>query len=69
MKVRRSSYVKFTLLCVCYSDTDTFLIFIAKSKDLESGGGSADKVKAGTAFFLIELERKRAIKAGDYYLS
>ncbi|KAJ1389849.1 Ureide permease [Sesbania bispinosa] len=36
---------------------------IVKSKDLESGSGSADKFKAGTAVFLIELEKKRAIKA------
>ncbi|XP_054809235.1 ureide permease 1 isoform X2 [Prosopis cineraria] len=36
---------------------------VVKSKDLESGGvGSADKAKAGTAAFLIELEKKRAIK-------
>ncbi|KAF1889960.1 hypothetical protein Lal_00025290 [Lupinus albus] len=34
-----------------------------KSKDLESGRNSGDKVKAGTADFLIELEEKRAIKA------
>ncbi|CAL0318198.1 unnamed protein product [Lupinus luteus] len=33
-----------------------------KSKDLESGSNSGDKVKAGTADFLIELEKKRAIK-------
>ncbi|KAK7307057.1 hypothetical protein VNO77_39781 [Canavalia gladiata] len=33
------------------------------SKDLESGGSSADEIKAGTAVFLIELEKKRAIKA------
>ncbi|KAE9605577.1 putative ureide permease [Lupinus albus] len=33
-----------------------------KSKDLESGRNSGDKVKAGTADFLIELEEKRAIK-------
>ena len=35
--------------------------------DFESGEySSADKVKAGTAVFLIELEKRRAIKAGDY---
>ncbi|KAI4328541.1 hypothetical protein L6164_020887 [Bauhinia variegata] len=33
-----------------------------KAKDLESGSDSADKVKAGTAVFLIELEKRRAIK-------
>ncbi|XP_019461110.1 PREDICTED: ureide permease 1-like isoform X2 [Lupinus angustifolius] len=33
-----------------------------KPKDLESGSNSGDKVKAGTADFLIELEKKRAIK-------
>ncbi|XP_061347246.1 probable ureide permease A3 isoform X2 [Gastrolobium bilobum] len=33
-----------------------------KSKDLESGSNSADKSKAGTAVFLIELEKRRAIK-------
>ncbi|KHN03649.1 Putative ureide permease A3 [Glycine soja] len=39
---------------------------IVKSKDLESGSSSADNVEAGTAVFLVELEEKRAIKAGDY---
>ncbi|KAK7274953.1 hypothetical protein RIF29_16055 [Crotalaria pallida] len=33
-----------------------------KSMDLESGNCSGDKVQAGTAVFLIELEKKRAIK-------
>ncbi|TKY69583.1 ureide permease A3 [Spatholobus suberectus] len=35
---------------------------LVKSKDLESGSGSADKLEAGTAVFLIELEERRAIK-------
>lgn len=35
---------------------------IVKSKDLESGGSSAEKLKAGTAVFLIENENRRAIK-------
>ncbi|KAF7809040.1 putative ureide permease A3 isoform X2 [Senna tora] len=46
----------------------SFSFLIVKSKDLESGGGSPDKVKAGTAIFLIELEETRAIKAGGYHL-
>ncbi|KAI4328543.1 hypothetical protein L6164_020887 [Bauhinia variegata] len=33
-----------------------------EAKDLESGSGSANKAKAGTAVFLIELEKTRAIK-------
>ncbi|XP_028761923.1 ureide permease 1-like isoform X1 [Neltuma alba] len=34
-----------------------------KSKDIESGGGgSVDTAKAGTAAFLVELEKQRAIK-------
>ncbi|XP_061347245.1 ureide permease 1-like isoform X1 [Gastrolobium bilobum] len=37
-------------------------IEVIKSKDLESGSNSADKSKAGTAVFLIELEKRRAIK-------
>jgi len=43
------------------------MIFITKtddSKDLENG--SANKAKAGTAVFLIELEEKRSIKASGY---
>lgn len=44
-------------------------IITVKSKDVESGSNSADKLKAGTAVFLIELEKRRAIKAGDYNLS
>ncbi|XP_058769295.1 ureide permease 1-like [Vicia villosa] len=35
---------------------------IVKSKDLESGSNSGDKLKAGSADFLIELEKTRAIK-------
>ncbi|CAK8540442.1 unnamed protein product [Lathyrus sativus] len=35
---------------------------IVKSKDLESGSNSAEKLKAGSADFLIELENTRAIK-------
>lgn len=33
-----------------------------RDKDLENESGSAEKAKAGTAGFLIELENKRAIK-------
>ncbi|GAU44468.1 hypothetical protein TSUD_286600 [Trifolium subterraneum] len=36
------------------------------SKDLENGSDSAYKAKAGTAHFLIELEKRRSIKASDY---
>ncbi|KAK7309862.1 hypothetical protein RJT34_06946 [Clitoria ternatea] len=32
------------------------------SKDLENGSGPANKAKAGTAVFLIELEKRRSIK-------
>jgi len=42
---------------------------IVKSKDLESGGSSAEKLKAGTAVFLIENENRRAIKVCDHNLS
>ncbi|XP_058772548.1 ureide permease 2-like [Vicia villosa] len=35
---------------------------IVKSKDVESGSNSAEKLKAGSADFLIELEKTRAIK-------
>ncbi|CAI8588061.1 unnamed protein product [Vicia faba] len=35
---------------------------IVKSKDIESGSNSADRLKAGSAGFLIELEKTRAIK-------
>lgn len=48
-----------------YSTSSIFII-VVKSKDLESGSSSADNVEAGTAVFLVELEEKRAIKAGDY---
>ncbi|KAK9901139.1 hypothetical protein M0R45_002267 [Rubus argutus] len=32
------------------------------SKDMENGNGSAEKAKAGTADFLVQLENRRAIK-------
>ncbi|CAL5188579.1 unnamed protein product [Lathyrus oleraceus] len=35
---------------------------IVKPKDIESGSNSAEKLKAGSADFLIELEKTRAIK-------
>ena len=41
-------------------------IYTGKLNDLESGSGPAKKVKAGTAIFLIELEKRRSIKAGGY---
>ncbi|XP_028801089.1 ureide permease 1 [Neltuma alba] len=34
----------------------------AKLNDIEKGSGSTNKVKAGTAAFLIELEKRRSIK-------
>ena len=40
-----------------------FVIYIVDSKDLENGSSSAYKAKAGTAVFLIELEKRRSIKA------
>lgn len=33
-------------------------------KDRENGGGPIRKAKAGTATFLIELEKRRSIKVG-----
>lgn len=53
-----------TLIC------STFSIYIVsdKSKELESGNSSEDKFEAGTAVFLIELEKTRAIKASYYNL-
>ncbi|KAH7569990.1 hypothetical protein JRO89_XS05G0029500 [Xanthoceras sorbifolium] len=36
--------------------------YTEKVKDLESGNGRADKAKAGTAHFLVELENRRSIK-------
>ncbi|KAI5437825.1 hypothetical protein KIW84_023806 [Lathyrus oleraceus] len=41
---------------------------IVKPKDIETGSNSAEKLKAGSADFLIELEKTRAIKACDYNL-
>lgn len=40
----------------------------ADSKDPEKGNDSAYKAKKGTAVFLIELEKRRSIKAGGYAL-
>lgn len=48
--------------------TFSICIIVVKSKDLESGTGSADNIGVGTAVFLLELEEKRAIKACDYDL-
>jgi hypothetical protein len=31
---------------------------------MENGNGSAEKAKAGTADFLVQLENRRAIKVG-----
>ncbi|KAJ1389851.1 Ureide permease [Sesbania bispinosa] len=36
--------------------------YSVKSNDLESGSDSVDEFKAGTAVFLVELEKRRAIK-------
>lgn len=43
-------------------------IILVKPKDIETGSNSAEKLKAGSADFLIELEKTRAIKACDYDL-
>lgn len=68
-RVRSSDKAKFPVLWghLCYivlNIFSPFLTYIVKSKDIESGSGSAGKAKAGTAIFLIELEKKRSIKAG-----
>lgn len=44
----------------------SFVTHIVDSKDPESGSDSVQKAKAGTAAFLIELEQRRSIKAGDF---
>lgn len=41
----------------------SFVTHIVESKDLEDG---THKAKAGTAAFLIELEKKRSIKVSGY---
>jgi hypothetical protein len=40
--------------------------YIVGATDLESGSGSVEKAKVGTAGFLIELENRRAIKVGGF---
>jgi hypothetical protein len=46
----------------------SFITEIVDSKDLENRSdlSSTYKVKAGTAVFLIELEKRRSIKASGY---
>jgi hypothetical protein len=44
----------------------SIITYIVDSKDLENGSDSAYKAKAGTAHFLIELEKRRSIKVSDY---
>lgn len=61
-------YVRLLCLITCQLilPLQYLFIIVVKSKDLEGGSSSADNVEAGTAVFLMELEEKRAIKAGDY---
>ena len=57
------------LLLLYNGEPNIFLSFSAykdKPTDLESGSDPASKAKAGTASYLIELEKRRAIKAGGY---
>lgn len=39
-------------------------MFLVGAEDPESGIGTVEEAKAGTADFLIELENRRAIKVG-----
>jgi hypothetical protein len=43
-----------------------FSTFTVKTKDVESGSDSSEKLRAGTAVFLIDLEKRRSIKACHY---
>lgn len=38
------------------------------TKDVENGNGTVSKAKAGTASFLIELEKRRSIKVGSNFI-
>ena len=39
---------------------------VVRESDVENGSGSAEKARAGTAGFLIELENRRSIKVGNF---
>lgn len=45
-----------------YPSTSKEAITNEEVKDMENGNGTAEKTKAGTAAFLVELENRRAIK-------
>lgn len=45
-----------------YCSTTKGEILDKEKKDIEKGNGSTEKLKAGTAIFLIELEKRRSIK-------
>ncbi|KAK7274954.1 hypothetical protein RIF29_16056 [Crotalaria pallida] len=55
-----AEYVLFVYNNFRYDEIDILNVF--DSKDLENGSGSRNKAKAGTAVFLIELEKRRSIK-------
>ncbi|XP_030956652.1 ureide permease 1-like isoform X4 [Quercus lobata] len=45
-----------------FTDKETLTNDVVRESDVENGSGSAEKARAGTAGFLIELENRRSIK-------